>query len=127
MTHTINVPLFRKTLEHITLNPGEWNQHSWFAYHPGSPCKTVACLAGHAAVLSGVELAGYRHEGVMVYECASDGRVLSTVARDALGLAQEQADRLFNSDNSLSDLWRLAEEYTYGDIQASDMESVQHV
>lgn len=43
--HDINVPHLRKTLEHVTDHPEEYDQETW--------CGTKACIAGHAAVLGG--------------------------------------------------------------------------
>lgn len=43
---TVNVPLLRKTLEHIEAHPEEWNQSAW-------ACGTAGCFAWHAAMLDG--------------------------------------------------------------------------
>lgn len=48
----INVPLLRKTLEHVREHPEEWRQHSWGQYSRLS-CGTVGCFAHHAVRLDG--------------------------------------------------------------------------
>lgn len=124
MAHTINTPLLRKTLEHITLNRSEWNQHVWFGFASSSHCGTAGCLAGHAAVLSGVPLAYTysRHGNVGVPVMSQDGLPLSAVAYRELGLTPSEADLLFYSHNSLENLWSLAESFTDGDIKACEMD-----
>lgn len=42
----------------------------------------------------------------------ADGRPISYVARDLLGLEFDQAESLFNPDNDVHDLWDLAIEFT---------------
>lgn len=122
MPHTINIPLLRKTLEHITSNPLEWNQHTWFGLASDSPCGTAGCLAGHAAVFSGVPLRYQQRNGVSVPVCSMDGRELSIVARMELGLTNIQTAGLFYSYNTLANLWLLAESFTDGDIKACEMD-----
>lgn len=45
-----NVPLLRKTLEHIEAHPEEWKQKVW-------RCNSGMCFAGWAATLHGAEWA----------------------------------------------------------------------
>lgn len=124
MTHTINVPLLRKGLEHITGNPLEWDQHSWYGYDKYSPCKTAGCLAGHVAVFSGVPLAYQTYEGVDIPVSSTDLRSLAGIARTELGLSLAEADALFDGNNKLEDMWAMAERFTDGDIQACEMDAL---
>lgn len=126
---TVNVDRLRRELEYVTRHRDRWEQVVWIArYH----CGTTACLAGNV-VLN----AGYRP----YYEDPADDdtswiyvddpgvvggipverdrfvRTVADVAQTLLGLYDDQADRLFQSTNSLYDLWRLAEEFTDGAIQ----------
>lgn len=90
----INVPLLRKTMEHIEQHPEEWDQSFWM-----SECGTKACFAGWACVFSGVEV---------VYSWArcttADGDSAGAAAQDALGLTFEDADQLFEANNTMAEL-----------------------
>lgn len=56
-----NIPLLRKTLEHIEAHPNEWSQRVWGQRIVG--CGTTYCFAGTAAVLSGYEPAWEKFTG----------------------------------------------------------------
>lgn len=112
---TINVPLLRKTLEHIEAHPEEWNQGVWL-------CATSACFAGHAVVLAGGEWVEIEH-AVFVRADADDnpadlanvddkGQVVTVAdrAQRILGLSWREARILFHSDNNLDDLRRIVGE-----------------
>lgn len=119
---TINVPLLRKTLEHITAHPDEWDQDIWAER---TPCGTVACLAGTAVLLQGFELdfyesecdCGCREGTTASYVISDPPQTIQEVARTTLGLTEDQADDLFESDNTLRDLWAYANSFTNGEIE----------
>lgn len=101
----VNVPLLRKTLEHIEAHPGEWDQENY-------RCGSAACFAGHAALLAGGEW-DRPNEPLDDYLAPSSDRPFETAderAVSVLGLEQWQADRLFDGGNSLDDLRRIVAE-----------------
>lgn len=113
----INAPLLRKVLEHITLHPDEWDQNSYAVktYSP-TACGTAYCVAGHAVVMTGhtLEFGNYR----TAYYCGIDDgyETIAIVARKELGLSDAEAIILFNGENTLDRLWRLAEQFTDGEV-----------
>lgn len=118
--HTINTPLLRKTLEHITEHPDEWNQGFWAV---NMPCGTQYCLAGHAVLLSGQDVdwdTTRDVRGHQMPERATNGRSIQSAARVALGLSEAQAFMLFHDYNSLQYLWRSASEFTDGEIETPE-------
>jgi hypothetical protein len=115
----INVPLLRKTLEYITAHPEEHDQRNWGVK---TACGSSYCLAGHAVVLAGHEIDWHSPDLVrmgMRSSChaLTDGRYISDAAREELGLDPERAARLFDANNDLGTLWRLASEYTDGEVE----------
>ena len=123
---TPNVPLIRKTLEHITAHPEEWDQTTWATERQG--CGTAFCFAGHVVNSEGHEIV-WESGGecdcewcggtVSAEFCLVDGkpRTISNVAMHALGLTRDQADTLFAGGNGLQVLYALANEYTNGEIE----------
>lgn len=113
----INVPLLRKTLEHITAHPEEWNQDVWAKR---TECGTACCLAGTALAIQGYEFDWDNNGPLMSLLGESfwltDGRGIDEAAIEELGLTNDEADRLFDGDNSLHTLWSLAEDFTDGEI-----------
>lgn len=121
---TPNVPLLRKTLEHITAHPEEWDQETWALQ---TSCGTVGCLAGWAVTLAGHNLVFTKgcdcevcdaEESIAAETCIVDGqlRTIHKAAEHALGLTQEQACSLFNGGNNLHTLWAEANAITHGEI-----------
>lgn len=114
---TINVALLRKTLEHITAHPKEWDQGAWAvrASSGRRSCGTAYCLAGTALVLDGHRIkweAGQRESAYL-----TDGRYIADAARELLGLDEHEAAELFSGDNSLRHLWECASHLTDGEIE----------
>jgi hypothetical protein len=118
----INVPLLRKTLEHISTDPARWDQACWARR---SDCATTCCLAGHALILAGGTLDFEGHSDLQVDEHTEtghgygrDGRhgLIEYLAQAELGLDTDQAARLFHGENTLPELWALAGELTGGEI-----------
>ena len=104
----LDIPLARKTIEHIEAHPEEWEQSEWI-------CKTGMCYAGHSAHFAGAEAPegrwgdalSARVTGPAIDEFSTpyDGWVhISDYAQHVLGLADGEAARMFWSDNSLDDL-----------------------
>ncbi len=132
---TINVPLLRKVLELITAQPWTWNQETWACVNKPEQaeeraeeygvstkeCGSAFCLAGHVAHLAGRLMKVSRFDYVTAIYAAEyvmdDGSAIGTYAERELGLTLEQADALFEAGNSLFSLWKLASEYTNGEIQ----------
>ena len=106
-----------------------------------SACGSFGCLAGNTAIHEpGVELDWYEadyylNDGKKVVAWRADyllneteasdwlgnGRVpklIKSKARELLGLTQHQAGLLFDGDNTLDELWRLAEQFSGGEIIA---------
>lgn len=114
----VNVPLLRKTLEHITAHPEEWDQASWAQRDP--VCGTKFCLAGTAVALQGHEFVWNEYECECCQNIATKitgGLYIEEQAAADLGLSSTQADRLFNAGNSLNDLWDIAASITDGRIE----------
>jgi hypothetical protein len=122
-THGVNVPLLRKVLEHVTAHPEEWNQAEWARR---DSCGTAYCIAGHTVVMAGNEVRWspfcFEHE----YEVSGtlvDGRRVGDVAVELLGIpiplrrVGVEKGHLFYSENTLSDLWRIASQLTDGEIE----------
>lgn len=117
----INVPLLRKTLEHITAHPEEWDQDTWAVESEESSCGTAYCLAGHTAQSLGYPLV-WQPGTNMASFCLADGklRTIENVAMHALGLDYHDAVRLFSATNNLHTLWSVANELTGGEIDIPD-------
>lgn len=114
---TPNVPLLRKTLEHIEHHPKEWNQAEW-------RCGSGMCFAGWACTFDGgqwaFDAANPGVQGVQDLLIAepedaafawtvADRSVVHTEERAirVLGLTDDQADALFAGSNTLDDLRRM--------------------
>lgn len=103
-----NVPLLRKTLEHIQNHPDEWEQSIWH-------CGTKFCFAGHACILSGDRI--YHPDGELETQysefvvSSEDGEIreIRDRAQTILGLCAHNANVLFDPDNSLPVLERIVQ------------------
>jgi hypothetical protein len=124
-TTSINVPLLRKTLEWATNHPDEheqsvWAQRTW--------CGTAYCLAGRAVVEAGHDIS-WAEADLDIFgggQHTTDGRDIELVAVEELGLPVDPnrapddpnyLSPLFDEDNTLADLWRIASELTGGEIE----------
>ena len=115
---TPNVPLLRKTLEHITAHPEEWDQTVWMRNNAETACGTAGCPAGTALAIQGYEFEYGNLYSNQAHHIAGGDRVfIGEVAAKELGLDEFQAEELFDSVNSLRDLWALANEITDGEIE----------
>ena len=100
----LDIPLARKTLEHIEAHPEEWNQGDWI-------CESGMCYAGHAAHLAGAELVGALAT-FTAYAFGPEserGIHVSDYARRVLGLGDGEAQRMFYGENTLEDLRGMVE------------------
>lgn len=115
----INVPLLRKTLEHIEAHPREWNQKTW-------RCETGFCFAGWAVELTGGRWVTYGN-GLYPYVLAEDDDPPEHVDYDGevecayraeriLGLTGQEAQYLFHSENTLDDLRRIVADLCGGEL-----------
>jgi hypothetical protein len=107
---TPNVPLLRKTLEHIEAHPEEWYQNTW-------RCRTAMCFAGMACHLDGGEWHANPHSPWLAQRAgepedyAPPGWVhAETRAKRILGLHPSYAEVLFHYRNTLDDLRRIVGE-----------------
>lgn len=115
---TVNVPLLRKVLDHITAHPEEHDQQSWGIK---TSCGTAYCVAGHALAMSGVDFRWEYQLGAVRAIYTAEGEDVFEAGRQILGLDFEGADDLFESSNSLDVLWHLAKRYTDGEIQRPEV------
>lgn len=123
-----NLPLLRKILEKIDLEPDSWVQGCWavdwnsitgrlLANRHGHArltypaCGTAYCVAGHAADMTGWTPSGWSIGEASSYWTNGDGRERSirVIARNALGLTQLEAELLFDGGNTRSRVQYLAE------------------
>lgn len=114
----INVPLLRKTLEHITAHPEEHSQAAWAEKDQRTLCGTTYCLAGHA-----VQFAGYEIDWetpIYSADCVVGGESIELAAQRELGLTDPQARRMFNFRTNLLGLWEQAAHYTCGEIKVPE-------
>jgi hypothetical protein len=88
-----NVKLGRAIVDVMDLTPELFNMNSWGRV---TACGTVACLAGHAMLLSGYTCKGtgglfYRPDGTLVFDEAGEARCL-------LGMEYEEIRIGFGSE-----------------------------
>src|SRR5215213_1548053 len=128
----------RASLLDITEHPEHWEQACWVAKWPqdgkdeevaaqlkggGWPCGTVACLAGNGAVRAGM-VEFKIGDGYWLNEAAyalldehdrrHGFRELAALLFGIDELAEQM--QLFDSDNTLLELWNLAELFTAGRV-----------
>ncbi len=118
----INVPLLRKTMEHIEAHPEEWDQRHWAIQK--EECGTAFCFAGTAIQLSGEKRWQWDWHPICneatLHDTVQDCQVsIAETARKLLGLRAHQASDLFEANNTLPELRRqvtrlIAEEETTG-------------
>lgn len=129
-----NVPLLRKTLEHIVAFPEEWDQTVYAAApleqlpeltkENTQACGTAFCFAGHALLLSGKKFNWMRpvrfglgdRPGWVTVNFTTDGEAIERAAEKELGLSYRQAEQLFDVDNSLGRIVELLVDFTGEDL-----------
>lgn len=121
-SHGVDVPLLRKTLEFITDNPDQHRQDVWAKR---TECGTAMCLAGWAVTFAGLDI---DFDSSMAHVVGAwnltDGRPIADAAAELLGVEKIDddnvdtwEDHIFNENNTLADLWRIAAELTDGEIE----------
>jgi len=78
----MNKENLKAVIDHIKAHPETWDQQT---YH----CGSTHCLAGHAQIMSGMP---------------ENNNCAHRDAREWLGLSDDEADRLFNGNNTIPDL-----------------------
>jgi hypothetical protein len=105
-----NLPLLRKVLDHIDAHPEEWEQGSWAIQSSRYSCGTAYCLAGHVAVMTGHEPAWDSiAQGEFYADHTTADACIGDVAQAELGITTEEADALFQADNSRTALREISE------------------
>ncbi len=129
-------------LSFLTDHPEHWNQRTWGLAPRGSegvirdggwPCGTVACLGGTAAIQAGlVQTMESVVDDELLLHLNAQGRALITAVTGhnllsdyfsftdlgavLFGLDITQAEELFDFTNNLSEMWKLADEFTDGRV-----------
>lgn len=109
--------------------PLGWDQGRWvnYAILPEGFCLTAGCLAGHVAINDGYDQIEVSDEGQSIGIWNPDtGDTLTwsgpdsvgEYARSKLGLNQQQAEVLFESQNTLDDLREIVEELCASEMSA---------
>lgn len=129
------------TLVWLTANPDKHEQgiyievnHDEFVTREAAEaawdCGTAGCLAGHAAIYDGwrpkVNTTSFFDEEPIFW--LSDTFVtkgeetysVDDVANELFGLDDEQGEWLYYGNNTIDDLWRIADELSDGRINAED-------
>jgi hypothetical protein len=129
------IELLDSIIENIQENEQSWNQHDWAGadevdLETGASCGSAFCVAGHAVLAVGAKIlwkdqSWYQllhsdNHNIPKYGatyCLYNGetQLIETVARDALGLTHNQANRLFKDTNSLDDIIDIRDELAYED------------
>jgi hypothetical protein len=109
----------KRLLDVLTFLEAHPDRHDQSVWLSRDTCGTVACLAGWTCLRNGyVEAVMNDEERQMiigVYADSDPEKVVvpaSAAARDLLELDDDEGDELFSGDNSLQDLWRIADELT---------------
>lgn len=123
-----NVPLLRKTMEHIKEHPEHWLQDTYRimvetglaeawgrSFHrQGLPleCGTAMCFAGWACDIAGVE---WRDDfGGTILVGGGETSSAATMAQELLGITGSQASYLFSAGNTIEDLEWIVEQLIEG-------------
>lgn len=99
-----NVDLLRQTMDHIEAQPENWDQLHWARR---TPCGTAGCFAGTALMLAGQAEFTWStriDDGLIFADEMLDGRDIGDAAQELLGLDMDDADGLFDPNNTLDQL-----------------------
>lgn len=137
----VNAALLLEELRNITINPETHNQDVWAVAETESEktrpsaCGSHGCLAGNAVLHSGQDLfweeerswKGKFHwvADNVANPDGTQGGEISDAAASLFDLNPEEADRLFDGDNSRDKLWSLAYEITEGEIDETDYQDAK--
>lgn len=97
----------REVLAYIKANPEQHDQEIWARQ---LSCETVGCFAYHVCRMKGFEADLKRivqHDRTMAW--LTTGDVIAEKATEILGANDDQANSLFDSDNTIEDLERFIE------------------
>lgn len=111
-----NTELLRKELQYITDHPEAWVQETWLDPDPNSGCGSVGCLAGNAAVHAGRAILKRDEDGEW-YEPDHPSGCFLELGAELFGINEDEAEWLFEGDNSLQELWEIASDITNGEIE----------
>lgn len=107
---SVNLPLLRRVLDHITTHSDQHDQYWWAEVRQ---CGTVMCIAGHTCVLQGHRI-DFTPEADGAH--LTDGRRVEDVAAELLGLDLDQSLRLFRSATDLQEAWAAARYITADNV-----------
>lgn len=102
----------RKSVKYAT-HAENWNQGAWAKKDTSTACGTSFCLAGFIATkFVGGDLVFNDLFDSMTSLVSINGehRLIEDVAREWLGVSQDDASALFNSDNDADELNRIKDE-----------------
>jgi hypothetical protein len=117
-----NVQRLLEELQFVTRNRAHHKQSIWFEQRGENACGSTGCLAGWTAMhhakdqLVPVVIPGYGSvPNYISYEVS--GGDWTSLGADLLDLEFSVADELFNADNTIWDLWHIANVITRGQIE----------
>lgn len=130
----VNTSRLLEELEFITRNKAHHKQSEWFKEFPDNACQTSGCLAGWTAIHHAKDKLSVTNDEVIfndqyvkVHYYDPIGMDWEDLGAELLDLTYDQAHELFHADNSLWDLWNIANIITRGEIQISEeAESTRH-
>jgi len=99
----VNTDLLTRTLAYIEDHPREWNQGAWAVQ---TSCGTAYCFAGTAVHLAQPDAEFNFDDGAPRVAWSVNDRPVGASAAELLGLSEDDADRLFEPGNTLTDLRR---------------------
>lgn len=109
----------KRLLDVLTFLEAHPDRHDQVVWLGRRTCGTVGCLAGWTCLRNGYVEAVMNDEEreriIGVYADSDPEKVImsaSAVAGTLLELDDDECDELFSGDNSLEDLWRIADELT---------------
>jgi hypothetical protein len=118
-TEVANAERLLDVLTFLAAHPERHDQNFWLKKRD---CGTVACLAGWAVLRNGYvehyapEIPDFFRGVYRSDDPHQELRHVSYVAEEVLGLTPDEGARLFDEQNTLTDLWRLADEFTDGEV-----------
>jgi|SRR5918992_2557049 hypothetical protein len=96
----LNIELLKKVRDKIATTPEAYDQETWGRVEEAAPCGTAACIAGWTITLDEKIPLGKLHclgrSGDFLV--ANEYLHVNDVARDSLGLTDQEADILFTSE-----------------------------
>lgn len=115
---TVNVDLLRTELQYVTDHRDEWKQSHWLHPTTKSACGTTGCLFGNAALHAGrvIPLKGADGD-IWAYKPDHPSGDWIELGAELFGLDFTDAADLAWGQNSLFDLWAIANEITNGAIE----------